>query len=66
MHRNQLHFYIPTMREEREIKEWIPFTIVPKTQRYLGIRDKGSVLRKLQNTHEIEKDTKNGENVPCS
>ena len=39
--------YTNNETEEREIKEWIPFTIVPKTLRYLGIRDKGSVLRKL-------------------
>ena len=38
MHRNQFHFYTLTMRlKKREIKESIPFTIAPKTIRYLGI-----------------------------
>ena len=55
--------YTNNKREEREIKEAIPFTIALKTIRYLGInltnqRGKESVLRKLQSTHE-----KNGEDT---
>ena len=39
---------------EREIRESIPFTLAPKTIRYLGTnqRGKGSILKELQNTHE--------------
>ena len=37
MHRNQLHFYTPTARQKKEIKESIPFIIAPKTIRYIGI-----------------------------
>ena len=38
MHRNQVALlYTNNKREEREIKESIPFTNAPKTIRYLGI-----------------------------
>ena len=38
IHRNQLHFYILTMKKsEREIKESIPFTIATKRIKYLEI-----------------------------
>ena len=38
MYRNQLHFYTPIMKQQKEkIKELIPFTIAPKPIRYLGI-----------------------------
>ena len=36
MPRNQWHFYTLTMRLKKEIKESIPFTIAPKSIRYLG------------------------------
>ena len=36
-HRNPLHSYILTMRKQREIKETIPFTIVTKRIKHLGI-----------------------------
>ena len=43
--------YTNSKREEREIKELIPFTIAPKTIRYVGINltkeAKKSVLRQL-------------------
>ena len=72
MHRNQFHFYTLTMRlKKREIKESIPFTIAPKTIRYLGInltievkdlyfRNYRSLLK------DMEKDTKKWKNIPCS
>ena len=57
--------------EEREIKELIPFTIVPKTIRYLGIK----LTKESKNLYsenykvlmkEIEEDTKKWKNIPCS
>ena len=71
MHRNQLHFSTPTTRQKKEIKESIPFTIAPKTIRYLGI----NLTKETQNVYsenykvlinEIEDDTKKWKNVPCS
>ena len=38
IHRNNLHFYILTIKKsERAIKESIPFTIATKRTKYLGI-----------------------------
>ena len=38
IHRNHLHFYIPTMKNKKEeIKESIPFTTATKRIKYLGI-----------------------------
>ena len=37
MHRNLLHSYTLTMKDQKEIKETIPFTIVTKRIKYLGI-----------------------------
>ena len=37
MHRNPLHSYTLTVKTQREIKEIIPFTIVTKIIKYLGI-----------------------------
>ena len=57
--------------EEREIKESIPFTIAPKTIRYLGI----NLTKEEKNLYsenyrilmkEIEEGTKKWKNVPCS
>ena len=57
--------------EEREIKDFIPFTIAPKTIRYLGIK----LTKEAKNLYsenykvlmkEIEEDTKKWKNVPCS
>ena len=36
-HRNHLHFYILTIKNQKEIKESIPFTIATKRIKYLGI-----------------------------
>jgi len=63
--------YTNNKTEEREIKESIPFTIAPKTIRYLGInltkeaKDLYSEKYKIL-TKEIEEDTKKWKNVPCS
>ena len=37
IHRNPFHSYTLTIENEREIKETIPFTIVLKRMKYLGI-----------------------------
>ena len=37
MHRNPLHSYTLTVKNQREIKETIPFTTVTKIIKYLGI-----------------------------
>ena len=37
IHRNHLHFYVLTMKNQREIKESMPLTIATKTIKYLGI-----------------------------
>ena len=38
MHRNLLHSYtLTTKKSEKEIKETIPFTIMTKRTKYLGI-----------------------------
>ena len=36
-HRNSLHSYILTMKNQKEIKEIIPFTTATKRIKYLGI-----------------------------
>ena len=36
-HRSHLHFYILTMKNQKAIKESIPFTIATKRIKYLGI-----------------------------
>ena len=63
--------YTDNETEEREIKESIPFTIAPKSIRYLGINLTKEVndvypknYRKL--LKEIEEDTKKWKNIPCS
>ena len=63
--------YTNNETEEREFKESIPFTIAPKSIRYLGInltkdvRDLYSKnYRKL--LKEIEEDTEKWKNIPCS
>ena len=70
MHRSVAFLYT-NKTEEREIKESIPFTIAPKTIRYLGI----NLTEEAKNLYsenykvcmkEIEEDTKEWKNVPCS
>ena len=63
--------YTNNETEEREIRELIPFTIAPKTLRYLGI----NLTRVVNDLHsrnyralmkDIEDDTKRWKNIPCS
>ena len=37
IHRKLVHFYILAIKQQKEIKETIPFTIVSKRRKYLGI-----------------------------
>ena len=63
--------YTNNETEERKIKESIPFTIAPKSIRYLGINLTKEV-KDLNHKHyrtplkEIEEDTKRWKNIPCS
>ena len=59
------------MKQQKEIKESIPFTIAPKIIRYLGINLTKEVkdlyvenYRKLMK--ETEEDMKKWKNIPCS
>ena len=63
--------YTNNETREREIKESIPFTIAPKSIRYLGIsltKEVKDLYRKNYRTllKEIEEDTKRWKNIPCS
>uniref|UniRef100_A0A7N5K2D2 RNA-directed DNA polymerase n=1 Tax=Ailuropoda melanoleuca TaxID=9646 RepID=A0A7N5K2D2_AILME len=63
--------YTNNETEEREIRESIPFTITPKTMRYLGInltRDvKDLYARNYRSLlKDIEEDIKRWKNIPCS
>ena len=58
-------------QQKKKIKESIPFTLAPKTTKYLGINITKDVkdlyaenYRKLMK--EIEEDTKKWKNIPCS
>ena len=70
MCRNLLHFYTPIMKQQKE-KLTIPFTIVPKIIRYLGInltKDVKDLYSENYKTlmKEIEDDTKKWKSIPCS
>ena len=52
IHRNPLHSYTLTMKNQREIKKTISFTIVMKRMKYLGVY--------------LPKDLKNGLNMPLT
>ena len=63
--------YTNNETEEREIKESIPFTIAPKSIRYLGINLTKEVKDLYPQNYrtllkEIEGDTKRWKNIPCS
>ena len=63
--------YTNNETEEREIKESIPFTIAPKSIRYLGINLTKEVKDLYPQNYrtllkEIEEDTKRWKNIPCS
>ena len=56
---------------EKGIRDLIPFTIVPKTIRYLGINLTKEVKDLYSRNYrtlmkEIEEDTKRWKNIPCS
>ena len=63
--------YTTNEETERDIKELIPFTIAPRTIKYLGINLTKDVndlyaenYRNLMK--EIEEDTQKWKNIPCS
>ena len=63
--------YTNNETEEREIRESIPFTIAPKTIRYLGInltRDVKDLYSRNYKSllKDIEEDIKRWKNIPCS
>ena len=63
--------YTNNETEEREIRESIPFTIAPKSIRYLGINLTKEVKDPYPKNYrtllkEIEEDTKRWKNIPCS
>ena len=63
--------YTNNETEEREIKESIPFTIAPKSIRYLGINLSKEVKDLYPKNYRtllkgIEEDTKRWKNIPCS
>ena len=63
--------YTDNEATERDIKESIPFTIVPRTIKYLGINQSKEVKDLFTENYrnlmkEIEEDTKKWKNMPCS
>ena len=71
IHRSPLHSYTVTMRKQREIKETIPFNIVTKRIKYLGINlPKETKDLYIENYRtlkkEIRDDTNRWRNIPCS
>ena len=71
MYRNLFHVLCTNNKvAEREIKESIPFTIAPKTLRYLGINLTKEVKHLYSENYrtlmkEIEENTKKWKNIPC-
>jgi len=70
-HRNPLHSYTLTMRKQKEIKETIPFTILMKRRKYLGINlPKETKDLYIENYKTLMKeskdDTNRWRNIPCS
>ena len=70
-HKSVAFLYTNNEETEREIKESIPFTIIPKTIKYLGI----NLTKEAKNLYtenyrnlmkDIEEDTKKWKNIPCS
>ena len=68
-YRSRLHFSAPIMRQPKEINSLIPFTISPKSIRYLGI----NLTKEVKNVYtgnyrrlmkEIKEDTKKWKNIP--
>ena len=70
-HRNPLHSYMLTMKKQKEKLRTIPFTIVMKRIKYLGIYlPKETKDLYIQNyktlMKEIKEDTNRWRNIPCS
>ena len=70
-HKSVAFLYTNNETEERKIRESIPFTIAPKTIRYLGIhltRDVKDLYSRNYKSllKDIEEDTKWWKNIPCS
>ena len=71
VHESVAFLYTNNEASEREIKESVPFTIVPKTVRYLGINLTKEVKVLYTENYrevikEIQEDTKKWKNIPCS
>jgi len=60
--------YTNNESEEKEMKELIPFTIAPKTIRYLGINLTKDLYSENYKTlrNEIRENIKKWKNIPCS
>ena len=70
-HRSPLHSYTLMMRNQKEIKETIPFTIAMKRIKYLGINlpkeTKDLCIENYKTlVKEIKDDTNRWRNIPCS
>ena len=71
MHRNLLHSYILVMKNLKEIKETLPFTIATKRIKYLGInlpKETKDLYAENYKTlmKEIKDDTDRWGDIPCS
>ena len=71
IHRNHLHFYVLTMKNQREIKESMPLTIATKTIKYLGI-NLPQETKELYTENfktlmkELKDDINRWRDIPCS
>ena len=71
IHRNHLHFYILTIKDQKEIKKSISFTITKKRIKYLGINlPKETKVLYTENYKTLVKEIKDNINrwrdIPCS
>uniref|UniRef100_A0A8D0PI43 Uncharacterized protein n=2 Tax=Sus scrofa TaxID=9823 RepID=A0A8D0PI43_PIG len=71
IHRNQQHFYILTMKYQKEIKETVLFTTTSKRIKYLGInlpKEEKDLYSENSKTlmKGINDDTNRRKDVPCS
>ena len=71
IHRSHLHFYILTMKNQKEIKESIPLTIATKIIKYLGInlpKETKELYTENYKTlmREIKDDINRWRDIPCS
>ena len=71
IHTNHFHFYILTIKNQKEIKESILFTIATKRIKYLGInlpkKTKDMYTENYKTLMKEIKDDLNGwRNIPCS